>query len=174
MNEPNKPDQYKFTPEQAHEIIWGLASTIAPKYAFAYYAKEDLIQEAYIMGMDAYTRYDGKRPLENFIANHMSNRLKTLKRDKYFRPNAGTAETLQLMKKALTCPGNIDKIFKTYDMDYAEELGRAEEIENLNKIIPPSYRKDYLRMLSGARVTQTRRKEIYAIISNNGEENLRG
>lgn len=159
------------TPEQ---IIYHLALTIAPKYIFAHYTREDLIQEAYIMGMDAYTRYDGIRPLENFIARHISNRLKTFKRDKYFRPDAGSAETLQLIKKALACPGNIEKIQKTYLVDYADIVGVDEQKEKLNITIPPSYRRDYLRLLAGVRISPIRKAEIINIIRILEKGGLRG
>jgi len=150
--------------EDYHLIIWNLANIIAPKYVFANYTREDLIQEAYIMGLDALTRYDGIRPIKNFLANHISNRLKTFKRDRYYRPNAGTAEGLQMVKKAIMSPGNMDKVTKVYEFDYADLVGLAEHKEILNRSIPCSYRRDYLRMLNGVRISPIRKKEIYLII----------
>jgi hypothetical protein len=35
--------------------------------------------------MDAMDRYDESRPLENFLAVHVKNRLNNFKRDKYYR-----------------------------------------------------------------------------------------
>lgn len=160
--------------EEHHLVVLELASHIAPKYVFAHFTRDDLIQEAYIMGLDALTRYDNKRPIRNFLANHMSNRLKTFKRDHYFRPNAGTAEALQVVKRALMCPGNIDKVANTYEVDYSELVGVAEEKEILDRSIPASYRKDYLRMLHGVRITPTRKKEIVAIIKHIEKGGLRG
>lgn len=150
--------------EDYHLIIWEISNNIAPKYVFANFTAEDLIQEAYIMGMDALTRYDGVRPFRNFIANHISNRMKTFKRDHYYRPNAGTAEHLQTVKRALMSPGNMDKINKMYEVNYVDIIEISNNKDLLNKIIPVVHRKDYLRMLSGVRISHTRKKEIVAII----------
>jgi DNA-directed RNA polymerase specialized sigma24 family protein len=147
-----------------HLIIWEISNNIAPKYAFANFTAEDLIQEAYIMGMDALTRYDGVRPFRNFIANHISNRMKTFKRDHYYRPNAGTAEHLQVVKRALMSPGNMDKVNKMYEIDYANIVQTSDNKEILDKLIPVIHRKDYLRMLANVRISHTRKKEIVAII----------
>lgn len=170
MNEPNKLDINKekdLINSDNHLIIWGLANTIAPKYVFANYTKEDLVQEAYMMGMDALTRYDGLRPLRNFIANHMSNRLKTFKRDHYYRPNAGTAEYLQSAKRAIMSPGDIDKVNKKYEIDYEGLISISENKEILDALIPIIHRRNYLRMLAGIKISQTRKKEIIIIIREN-------
>jgi len=150
--------------EDHHLIIWELANNIAPKYAFANFTAEDLVQEAYIMGMDALTRYDGIRPFKNFIANHISNRMKTFKRDHFYRPNAGTAEHLQVVKRALMSPGNMDKVSKMYEVDYAALIDGMDRKKELDKLIPVIHRKDYLRMLAGVRISQTRKKEIVHIV----------
>lgn len=64
--------------EKIHlDKIIELANIHAPKYVFGMYSKEDLIQEAILMGVDAYKRWDGVRPFANFICKHISNRLKT-------------------------------------------------------------------------------------------------
>lgn len=49
---------------------------------------EDIEQEVWVLCLDALSRYNPKLgELENFLRNHVSNRLKNLKRDKYFRPD---------------------------------------------------------------------------------------
>lgn len=59
----------------------------AAKYTFYGYDVEDIKQEAFIICMDALERYDEKRPLENFLAVHLSNRLKNFIRDNYYVKN---------------------------------------------------------------------------------------
>lgn len=145
------------SPEE-HELIFSLARAIAPKYAFAHYSKEDLIQEAYIMGMDAYQRWDRTRPLENFIARHMSNRLKTLKRNKFYRSGPGGEVTdLQKRKRSLVQPSGIDKAPSTGELP--DPIGLSE----FDDIVPIMYRRDFLRMVGGARVSSSIRAKIIEI-----------
>lgn len=61
---------------------------------FAYYENDDITQEIWVFCLEALERFDGdkapKLPLvaqiEHFLNCHVSNRLKNLMRDKYFRP----------------------------------------------------------------------------------------
>ena len=73
------------TEQQVLEIIERVASRYAHKFRFGYYTAEDIKQEAIIIGMEALNRYDEARPLENFLAVHIKNRLNNFKRDKYYR-----------------------------------------------------------------------------------------
>jgi len=69
------------TEQQVIETITKVADRQAAKFRFGYYEVEDMRQEAFIIAMDALDRYDEKRPLENFLAVHVNNRLKNFKRD---------------------------------------------------------------------------------------------
>ena len=62
------------------EVIQRVIQRIAPKYKFAYFETDDIEQESYLICLEALENYDPSRPLENFIAKHLSNRLKTLSR----------------------------------------------------------------------------------------------
>ena len=64
--------------EETLEKINLVVDRIAPKYSFSGYDVNDIKQEAFIICLDALNRYDQKRPLENFLAVNLSNRLKTL------------------------------------------------------------------------------------------------
>lgn len=143
---------------EEHDIILKLAKTIGPKYAFAYYTSEDMIAEAYILGLKAYPKWDKKRPLANFISTHMSNRLKTFRRDKYCRFDSdGNLTEAQRNKKNIVSPVGIDKaIDKTYvvNQDYLKEI---------DDIIPMIYRRDYLRMLAGVQISQSIKNKIIEI-----------
>lgn len=73
--------------EQAQPIIHNIAKSRKNKHKFAYFDSSDIYQEIYLLCLDALKRY---RPscgeLENYLNAHVTNRLKNLKRDKYFRP----------------------------------------------------------------------------------------
>ena len=72
------------TEQQVIETINKVISRYIYKFRFGYYESEDIRQEAFIIAMEALERYDEKRPLENFLAVHVKNRLSNFKRDKFF------------------------------------------------------------------------------------------
>lgn len=80
------------TEEQVVEAIQKVAKRLAYKYRFGYHTVQDIEQEAFILvlkpdtqGKTLLEKYDGKRPLENFLWTHLRNRLYNFKRDNYER-----------------------------------------------------------------------------------------
>ena len=71
-------------------VITKIARRLAPKFTFASYDVEDIEQEAFLIGIAGLEKYDPTRPLENFMYTHISNRLKTFKRDNYYRLDYGS------------------------------------------------------------------------------------
>ncbi len=75
--------------DEAQPIIERLAKSRSANGKFAYYESKDVYQEVWCMCLEALDRYDPRKaPLENFLVSHVTNRLKNLKRDKYFRPGS--------------------------------------------------------------------------------------
>lgn len=129
-----------------------MAARLAPKYTFGYLDVDDIQQEAIILGYEALPRYDKKRPLENFIYTHISNRLKTFKRDNYFRINAGSAESIQQAKKNIIDALPIESIDPARDNEIMSSLHLKEIRSHIDRHLPPHLRKDYLRLCAGAKV----------------------
>ena len=74
---------------EAYPIIERLAKSRSINNAFAYYESVDIYQELWCMCLEAMDRYDAKiGPIENYLVKHTTNRLKNLRRDKYFRPGS--------------------------------------------------------------------------------------
>ena len=71
------------TKDEVIDKIKIVVDRIAPRYTFHGYDIDDMKQEAFIICIDALDRYDQKRPLENFLAVNLSNRLKNFVRDNY-------------------------------------------------------------------------------------------
>lgn len=142
------------------EIITTVAAKLAPKYTFGYYGVDDICQEGIIMGYEALPRYDNKRPLPNFIYVHINNRLKTFKRDNYFRINAGSAESIQQAKKNIMDPVSIEKVEPLKEGELLDALNLKEIREKINKHLPTNLRKDYLRICAGAKVSKNTRQKI--------------
>lgn len=106
-----------------------VAKAASYKFQFGYFRPEDIEQEAYILCIQALEKYDGVRPLENFLRVHVKRRLCNLKRDKYER-----------RKPCFTCPlkayiKNTDSCTKYQNKDdcslYSNWVYRNEAKKNL-------------------------------------------
>jgi hypothetical protein len=74
---------------EAKPIIEKLAKMRSSGGAFAYYESCDIYQEVWFLCLEALNRYDPSiGPIENYLVSHITNRMKNLKRDKYFRPGS--------------------------------------------------------------------------------------
>lgn len=90
---PNKISEELYN--RAKPIVDKIAKARSRTCTFAYYAPEDIYQEVWIMCLDALGRWDENKPIaecpdqqiENYLNTHVSNRMKNLYRDKYFRPD---------------------------------------------------------------------------------------
>jgi len=142
------------------KTIETIAKRIASKYVFGYFDKEDIIQEAIIFGLEAYKKWDRKRPLENFISVHISNRLKNFKRDNYFRlgleDSTPERKAHNESKKNLMIPIpiNPNSLFEEYDLDI------RDSIEFLLKRLPPLIKNDFLRMANSVSIPKGRRQVV--------------
>lgn len=145
------------------ETITRVANRLARKYVFGYFAREDIEQEAILMGYDALKRYDGVRPLENFVYTHINNRLKTFKRDNYFRLNAGTAEAIQQAKKNIMDPISIDKV-NPYKEPANTEYKEARCY--IDDFLPACIRKDYLRMCAGVKISKPIKARVLIVLKD--------
>ena len=165
LSNPNYSDfsMNEINPEH-FSIIQRIAKQLAPRYVFGSYEREDIEQEATILALDGLKRYDGVRPLENFLYTHVSNRLKNFKRDNYFRITTGNAEKVQQAKKDLLGASSaIDPIIYVEE-DMSEVIDAKDAIEKINEQLPAKYRADYLKMCNGAKVPKKRKAEILSLL----------
>jgi len=104
---------------EATPIIHKLASSRSSNGSFAYFEDQDIYQEIWRMCLDALKRYDrDKGPIENYLVRHVTNRMRNLRRDRYFRPGydmstSGLAKTRMDLVNALSIDESIidDSIF---------------------------------------------------------------
>lgn len=146
------------THDQVMKQIEVVVNRIAPKYTFGTYGVDDIKQEAFIICMDALERYDQKRPLENFLSVHLSNRLKNFIRDNYYTKDE---EEKKRVMRPKYLSGEDTLQCETSSDDYAD----AKAIKNIvDKHLPPQHRADYLKIINEVYVPKKRREEILAII----------
>ena len=176
------------TEKQVLQTIQKVVHRIAHKFKFGYYDYDDICQEGTIIAMEGLNRYDGHRPLENFLAVHVSNRLKNFKRDNFCRqesisPSGDTKaswETRNNAKRFLMEPLDIAEIHDEKESSmkvgnhFIDTIEEKEIIEIIDKKLEVSMRSDYLRMLHGVYVPKTRREQIIdavmVIIMENTDE----
>jgi DNA-directed RNA polymerase specialized sigma24 family protein len=151
------------------EIIQKVIARISSKHKFSYYEIEDIKQEAFIIACEALENYDSSRPLENFIARHISNRLKTLRRNKYFRQNTveGTRHhSLNESKKALMDLVSLsdDSGEIKHDISYEVDFDKISTTEALNKVLDnlsPQMRSDFMKLANGVTVKFHKKEALF-------------
>lgn len=146
------------TEEQVLETINSIIDKIAHKYTFSGYEIEDIKQESFIICMDALSRYDEKRPLENFLAVNLSNRLKNFIRDNHYVKDNDH-------KKKVKSPHYItDDSFIQEGFDLEEYVMNKEIFEIIDERLPSEYRDDYLKILNGVQINKSRKDKVMSIL----------
>ena len=168
------------TQQEVTETIEKIRNRYAHKIQFAFYTPDDIRQEAFIIAMEALDRYDSSRPLENFLAVHVKNRLNNFKRDKYYRQKKDQNDPLNNAKKFLMEPLDISNIQDENESRMREEIDLIEKISEeemfnlINENLDIDLRADYLRIMDDVYVPKPRREVIFSeirmILKENGYE----
>ena len=153
------------TPDQQQTIL-KVIDRIAPRYVFGYYELDDIKQEAYIICLDALSKYDKKRPFENFISKHLSNRLKTLIRDKYCRSKTDSEKHGQLnqsKKNLMDLKASEDQQSGETE-DPLDKLATQEAMDLIMEKLPPSMRNNFFRIANGVSVQSAKKNALFSKI----------
>ena len=144
--------------EDVIDVIESVIKKIAPKYTFKDYDLDDIKQESFIICIDALNRYDGKRPLENFLSVHLSNRLKNFIRDNHYVKD-------NIHKKKIKAPQYIvDDNYINTDYDLESEIINKEIFDKIDEELPASLREDYLKTLNNISITKQRKEKLFDTI----------
>jgi len=153
--------------EEVFSIILKISRKLAPKFVFASFEEEDIIQEAFIIGLEGLDRYDSSRPLSNFMYTHIANRLKNFKRDNYYRRDIGTGQQIQDKKKSILDAIDINTIHSIYSQeDSLTDIQTRDILDLIDRKLPYQYRRDYLRLQQNAPLAKTRKTQIQKIIQD--------
>lgn len=148
------------TYDQVVKQIQVVVDRIAPKYTFGTYGVDDIKQEAFIICMDALDRYDQKRPLENFLSVHLSNRLKNFVRDNYYTKDE--EEKKRVLKPKYLSPEDVVK----YDIDYDFKVEAKHIKQIVDKHLPVDKRADYLKLVNDVYISKKKREELIELIKD--------
>ena len=151
------------TEKEVVDQIEKVCNRIAPRYTFYGYTVDDIKQESFIICMEALNRYDGVRPLENFLSVNLSNRLKNFVRDNHYF--AGDSEDrIKLMQPAqLDHENSIIDEDNPYTTSY-EDIELRTMTELINEHLPADVRMDYLKMINDVYITKQKRDDIIGTI----------
>jgi len=159
------------------DTILKISKKLAHKYTFASYETEDIEQEAFLIGIMGLGKYDQSRPLENFMYVHINNRLKTFKRDNYYRLEHGAAEKIQKTKKDILEPLDIHELYHVATGDtISEDVQLVEILQIIDDNLPSSMRSDYLKLKNNAPLSKSRKAKVVTFIQKilEGEEDEKG
>lgn len=163
--------------DEANPIIHSLATIRSAKGAFAYYENNDIYQEVWCMCLEALDRYDPTiGPLENYLVRHVSNRIKNLKRDKYFRPGSdmptsGLARTKMNLVNAL--PLNVGDVSENgvllgstpINIDPVEYITCEETLIYIRERLPYSLREPFEDLIGNNKVRSPLADEVRRVVA---------
>lgn len=149
------------------DTILKISKKLSHKYTFASYEAEDIEQEAFLIGIMGLEKYDQSRPLENFMYVHINNRLKTFKRDNYYRLEHGAAEKIQKTKKDILEPLDIHELYHVATGDtISEDVQLTEILQIIDDNLPSNMRSDYLKLKNNASLSKSRKAKVVTFIQN--------
>ena len=147
-------------------MIQQIANQRKNNNTFAHYTGEDIEQEIWVMCLDALRRYNPTfGPLEHFLNSHVSNRLKNLKRDSYFRPGSciatsGAAKTRMNLVNALPLDNSdisengIVLGGAVAEPDPLMQLLADETRDYITDRLPPDMKPIFFAIMSGNKIRQ--------------------
>lgn len=158
--------------DEAYPIIGRLAKLRSANGSFAYYESKDVSQEVWCMCLEALDRYDSTiGPIENYLVHHVTNRLKNLKRDKYFRPgsdifSSGLARTRMNLVNALPLDGDNNAeqgvllCSTCVDIDPIEHLLCDETLTYIRERLPDHLHESFEKLIGNNKVRSSLVEEV--------------
>ena len=143
---------------EAYNIV---INKIAHSYVFTSFEVDDIKQEGFLIAYSGLKNYDTSQSLTTFLFAHLHNRLKNLKRDKYYRLEVGAASQMQNNKKNILEPIDIHELFHiATGSDIEDEAHLTEIHEIIDEKLPANMRSDYLKLKNKGKLTKSRKIKI--------------
>ena len=155
---------------KAQPTINKIAKSRKQKHKFAYFSPEDIYQEIWILCLDALSRYKPEcGEIEHYLNSHVTNRLKNLKRDKYFRPDINNQSLTQNRINLVNAVGidNVKISEKTKflassspEMDPFLSLEAEDTKKYILDTLPPYLVEHFNNLLMGKKIKKNILEEI--------------
>lgn len=156
----------------AEEVI----TMLADRFTFGHYDRDDIRQESWVFILDGLEKFDANRgaSLKTFLVTHLRNRLISLKRDKWYRPEpSGDISEVRLkkwrdrnaLKRNLAQPFAIEDMRgnhheKTVPEDFVESIQHAEIFAIIDRRLPVEFRRDFMFFLDDCPLPKPRRDKL--------------
>jgi len=150
------------TEKEVMDTIMLVINRTAPKYTFYGYEVDDIKQESFMICSDALERYKEGRPLENFLAVHLSNRLKNFVRDNHFTQHEQEKAKI-VMPGQLSDDNNVVSP-QSPQADRPEQMDTKEMQRIIDIKLPAQYRADYLKIVNDVYVPKKQKAEVLEAI----------
>jgi RNA polymerase sigma factor (sigma-70 family) len=165
----NIPEGY--TEEEVMDTITEVIRMFAGKFTFGTYDVEDISQEAWIFALNVLDKYDATRgaSLRTFLVTHIRNRLISLKRDKWYRPEPKdiSEEKREKWRERNSLKRNIAQPFamesnyeNTDKFNFVDHIQRSEIFDIIDRELPVEFRRDFISFLDGVTVPKPRRDKL--------------
>lgn len=164
--------------KEARPIIEAIAERKRRTGAFAYFQGDDIAQEVWCICLRAIEEYDAtKGKLEHYLARCVENRLKNLRRDRYFRPpndnldkNGETRDRINIVNALPLGGGDIAEggsaLCSSMQRTQPHDVLMAQELrEQIEARLPEEVLPDFQRMLDGDRLSAVRRERVRAAVT---------
>ena len=143
---------------EAYNIV---INKIAHSYVFTSFEVDDIKQEGFLIAYSGLKNYDTSQSLTTFLFAHLHNRLKNLKRDKYYRLEVGAASQMQNNKKNILEPIDIHELFHiAMGSTIVDDAQITEMCELIDKHLPANMRSDYLKLKNKGKLTKSRKNKV--------------
>lgn len=156
-----------YTEAEVLDIINRISSRLANKFKFGYHDTSDMKQQASLYAWQGLEKYDGIRPLENFLWIHVRNRLYNFKRNNYARPD----------KPCLNCPlsayidGKCTAFSNEMDCEFYSKWFERNEVKK--SLMSTKEHADLTPNESLPIEDQVLSQEIYRLVDNNIPAHMR-
>ena len=145
------------TKDQVVKIITTICARFKYKYNIGIFDADDVEQESFIICCEALERYDGVRPLENFLSFNLRNRL------------------LNFIRNTKLKDVDMVTIPEDFDVEQENKYRMITDIDNLmDDCLDPESRQDWLRLKDGVKVPTVRanklKSKIRDLVKNHHDE----
>lgn len=155
-------------------IIVMVANQMGPKYLFPGRSQEDMIQEGILFGLRSFPKWDGVRPLENWLRVVMKSRYLNYIRDNYQRYEKTTDPEKAALyahnnrtRQNIMSPISVSEVTCEIasNHDAHSDVAYAELVEIIKDKLPAKLRGDFLRMIDEVHIPLRRREKVREAVS---------
>lgn len=155
--------------QETLNIITEIAELVSSSNWIRGFDREDIKQEAIIIGMQGIEKYNKKTPLKQFLYTHIKHRLCSLRRKHYTRNICSCGKCVRCKNKAdkqrINHAASLEDINENlFAYSVSSEFDTKELFEIIDLHLPAKYRDDYLKLINQVSIPSYKKKEVIKIV----------